>query len=259
MLRLAFASLAFASLVVAPLRAQAPAPSEPPASDEKKSEPIVDDANAATTFLREQQKALADPDAATRIGALDRFATHRNESYVKPVAALLKDKNPEVVKAAVRALGNQPYPASTEALLSYVTNPKLYQGDPELAAAAVLALGDAGLGKKGYDALRAMFDDVSDKSVKTAICRAFLAAKEKKAFSFFVDHCDLPVADPKAANNPPASWWKARTEEYNDYKQYVRQGLKALTGQALATSKQYIDWANSAEGKKSGLVYKKGG
>jgi len=248
MLRVALSAFALCFAAV-------PAPGQDPPAE--KPAPILDDAAAATTFLREQQKALADPEPSVRAGALERFATHRSESYVKPLIPMLKDKNPDVVKAAARALGNQPYAASSDALIAYATNPKLFQSEPELAAAAILALGDAGLGKKGYDKLREIFDD-AEKSVKTAICRAFLAAKEKKAFSFFVDHCDQPVADPSNPANPPASYWKARFEEWNDYKQYVRAGLKSLTGQSLATSKHYIDWAGTAEGKKSGLVYRRG-
>lgn len=249
-----------------------PAPPAPPAPEKKddsgakkedaakeeaaEAKFVVDTSADATRLLRECEKAFADKEPRARAEALEKFALHRNEAYPKAIAPFLKDKNADVARAAARALANQPFPASTDALLNFATNPKVLASTPELAAEAILALGGAGLGKKGYDRLREIFDD-GDKGVKTAIMRAFFEQKEKKAFSFFVDHCDEPQGDIKNPANPPASYWKARFEEWNEYKQYVRRGLKAITGQSLATAKAYIEWSQGA-GKKSGFVYERG-
>jgi hypothetical protein len=225
---------------------------------EAAAQPILDSNPDAVKLLREKSAALADKEPRVRAQALETFLVHRHETYVKPIAALLKDKNGDVAKLAARALGNQPFPSSSDALLDFATHPKNFEGKPEIACEAILALGSAGLGKKGYDRLREIFDD-GDKAVKTAIFRALAAQKEKKAFSLFVDHCDEPApANPNSPSNPPASYWKARFEEWQEYKQYVRQGLKAMTGESLATSRQYVEWANGP-GKKLGFVYRSGG
>ncbi len=275
LVRIAVALFALALLAaVAPAQNPPPTPPAPPApagkpgepgapkADPKKDEPaapapIVDVSADATRLLREKEAAFADKEPRVRAEALETFRVHRNEIYVKPIAALLKDKNADVAKLAAKALGNQPFPKSTDALLDYATNPKNVAAEPEIVVEAILALGSAGLGKKGYERLSEIFED-ADKFVKSAIFQALAAQKEKKAFSFFVDHCDEPQpANPNSGSNPPAAYWKAKFEEWNEYKQYVRRGLKEMTGESLATAKHYVDWA-AGPGKKLGFVYRSG-
>ena len=230
----------------------APAPAETP----KPPDPVVDDAGAASRTLKEQEASLADKEPAKRLAALGVFRIHRNEAYVKAIAPLLRDKSDEVAIEAAKALGNQPFAKSSDVLLEFATNKKVAIPEAVLAE-AVGALATTGLGKKGYDKLREMFDD-SEKAVKVAIVRVFAETKEKKAFSFFIDHMDEPVGKAGDPNNSlSAAQWKARFEEWRDYKQYVRGGLKAITGTSFATAAQWKDWANGP-GKKAGFVYRTG-
>jgi len=262
MLRIAAVSTLVSSLA-ALAAAQDPPPSPPPPTPESKPaepaepQPIADSNADAARILREKSAAFANKEPRVRAQALETFVLHRHESYVKPIAALLKDKNSDVARLAARALGNQPFPSSSEALLDFATQPRNFGAKPEVAAEAIRALGTAGLGKKGYARLRDIFDEV-DPPLKGAIFQALGMQKEKKAFSFLVDHCDQPQPEnPDSPSNPPAAYWKAKFEEWNQYKQHVRRGLKEMTGVALATKKQYVEWA-AGEGKKLGFVYAAG-
>ena len=260
-IRFAAAMVTVTSLAAGQSPPTPPAPAKPdaPRPDEKPAPPapIVDTPGDATKLVAAQQKGLTDKEPRTRADAIAPFLLHRNELYVKTLAPFLKDANEDVAKAAARALGNQPFPKASEALLDFASNKKLTAVAPGAAAEALLALQGTGLGKKGYERLRALFDDADPQS-KTAIFRVLAALKEKKAFSFFVDYTDEPHGDTSSANNPPASYWKARFTEWNDYKQYVRRGLKELSGQSLATAAQWIEWAKTPEAKKAGLVYERG-
>lgn len=221
---------------------------------------VVHDSDAeAREFLRSKEKGFKDKEPRVRSLALEEFVVHRHESYVKPLSALLKDKNTDVVKLAARALGNQPFEATSDVLLDFATNPRAWGADPRSAAEAILSLGNVGLGKRGYGRLRELFDDCNDVEVRIAIFKTLAKLKEKKAFSFFVDHNDEPApANPDSPSNPPASYWKARFEEWNQYKEWVRRGLREMTGESFATRKQWIEWSEGP-GKKLGFVYSSGG
>jgi hypothetical protein len=221
---------------------------------------VVHDSDAdAREFLRSKEKGLKDKEPRVRSLALEEFVVHRHESYVKPLSALLKDKNTDVVKLAARALGNQPFEATSDVLLDFAANPRAWGADPRSAAEAILSLGNVGLGKRGYGRLRELFDDCNDVDVRIAIFKSLAKLKEKKAFSFFVDHNDEPApANPDSPSNPPASYWKARFEEWNQYKEWVRRGLREMTGESFATKKQWVEWSEGP-GKKLGFVYSSGG
>ncbi len=252
----------------APTQEPKPEPKQEPKQEPKKEEPkkedpataapqpIVDTSSDAIKVLAENEKALADTEPRLRAKAIETFVVRRNELYVKPLAAFLKDKNDDVAKAAARALGNQPFPSCTAALLDFAANEKNLSARSEVAAEAIRALGSAGLGKKGYEKLRPLFENAA-KDVQVAICQAFGAAKEKKAFSFFVDQFDEPAPENAASgSNPPASYWKARHDAWVVYRQYVRRGIKELTGESFPTGQQYVEWAAGA-GKKARFVYTK--
>jgi hypothetical protein len=233
----------------------------PSRGDEEKSGApafVVDDGAAAGRRLRESEKGLIDPEPRRRAQALEPFLVHRHELYVKRLAAMLKDKHEEVASTAARALANQPFAATTEALLDYGCAEKNVVSRPAVCAAAIRAVGAVGLGKKGYDRLRPVFE-LGDKEVKGAVCDAFAAAKEKRAFSFFVDRFDAPAPeDPNNAANPPEAYWRERHEEWSAYQQHVRKGLRELTGAKHESAKEWKEWA-AGPGKKLGFAYVKGG
>jgi HEAT repeat protein len=248
-----------------------PAPNAPPAKkdggddkgekkDEKPKEPdpITDSDGDAAKLVASQEKGLADKEPRVRAEALEPFLLHRNEAYVKVIGAvLLKDKSADVAKTAARALGNQPYAKSADVLLDYVTNPKLGGVEVEVSATAVHSLAKTGLGKKGFDRLREVFDH-ADAKVKAATMETLCTLKEKRAFSLFVDNTDEPKGDASDPhNNLSADQWKKKHEEWDTFKKFVRDGLKAITGVSLGSSKQWIDWAQK-DGKKMGFVYQHG-
>ena len=241
----------------APAKPPAPAPQEPAKGDEKKPEspqPIVDDSAAAAKLVLQYEKPLADKEAKVRIDALAVFAVHRHESYVKPVAALLKDKNEKVAEAALAALGNQPFPASIETLLNYACDDKKGAPTEELQRAALAALGTSGIGKRGYDRLHELFATINDDG-KLQIVETLVKVKEKRAFSLLVDHFERP--NDTSANRPPTEVLKKIDDTWLKLRGPVRQGLKDLTGESFPTAKQYIEWSKGP-GMKLGFVYEKG-
>jgi len=237
--------------------AKAPAPQDPAKGDEKKPEPpqpIVDDTGNAAKVVMQYEKQLADKDAKVRADALAAFAVHRNESYVKLVAPLLKDKDGKVAKAAVAALGNQPFPPSAEALLNYACDDKKGAPNEELRLAAIAALGNTGIGKRGYDRLHDLFATADDDG-KLQILETLVKVKEKRCFSLLVDHMDQP--NDTSTNRPPADVQKKLFDTWNKLKGTVRRGLKELTGESFPTAKQYVEWSKE-KGVKQGFVYEHG-
>jgi hypothetical protein len=241
-----------------PVPAPAPAPA-PEKADEKKPEPapapVIDDVGNAAKVTQQYEKLLVDKDVTVRLEALKAFQSHRNESYVKLLAPQLKEKNEKVAMAAVAALGNQPFQASIDALLNYACDDKKGAPSEELRRAAIKALGDAGIGKRGYDRLRATFDMVDDDG-KLAIFETLVKVKEKRAFSLMVDHMDQPSFS--GANRPPESVQKTAFNTWNKCKGTVRKGLRDLTGEGFPTAKQYVEWASGPAGRKAGFTYERG-
>lgn len=238
-----------------------PAPAKPAdakPAEAKDAKADVDDAETAAKVLAEAEKGLAAKEMRARIKALEPFFVRRHPSYVKRLTALMKDKDDDVAKTAARALGNQPFPGNGDALIDFGCNTKNLAARPVVCAAAIRAAGDVGLGKKGYERLRKLFDS-GGKEVQPAICDAFGRAKEKRAFSFLVDRHDQPAPEnPTDANNPPAAYWQQRYEEWNVYGAAAKQGLRDLTGTTCDDAKAWKAWAEGA-GKEKGFVYAKGG
>jgi HEAT repeat protein len=245
-----------ATAVAAAAQEKPPAPPAPAKPADAKAD--VDDDATAAKVLGEAEKGLADKEMRARIKALEPFFVRRHPSYVKRLTALLKDKDDNVAKTAARALGNQPFPGNAEALIDFGCNAKNLAAHPAVCASAIRAAGDVGLGKKGYERLRKLFDG-GGKEVQPAICDAFGRAKEKRAFSFLVDRYDDPQPENKDdPNNPPASYWQQRHEEWIVYGAAAKQGLRDLTGVTYDNAKAWKEWAEGA-GKAKGFVYAKGG
>lgn len=216
----------------------------------------LDDHATATRRLREVEKGLAEREPRLRAAALAPFLAHSHESYVKRLAVALKDKHDDVAIEAAKALANQPFAVTTEALLDFACNDKNLAARPEVCAEAIRGLGRVGLGKKGFDRLREKFAQ-GDAGVKSAICLAFAAVKEKRAFSFLVDQYDAPAPEnPDSAANPPESYWRARHEEWSKYSMHARKALKELTGEKFVTTKEWKEWA-AGPGKELGFSYAK--
>jgi hypothetical protein len=242
-----------------------PRPEEPgrgerpdaPASGDAGGGPIADDNATAAKRLREAEKALADREPRLRAKALEPFLLHRHESYVKRLAASLKDRNDDVALMAAKALANQTFAATTETLLDFACDEKKLAARPEVCAEAIRSLGAVGLGKRGYDRLRERFLQ-GDERVKGALCLAFAAAKEKRSFSFLVDQFNAPQpANRDDPGNPPESYWRARHEEWAKYSMHARKALKELTGEKFDTAKEWKEWA-AGPGKAKGFIYKTG-
>lgn len=241
-----------------PAKPAAPPAQDPAKGDEKKPEPppqpIVDDTGNAAKIVMQYEKQLADKDAKVRTDALAAFAIHRNESYVKLVAPLLKDKNEKVAGAAVAALGNQPFQPSIDALLNYACDDKKGAPTEELRRAALAALGNTGIGKHGYDRLHDLWKTVDD-DAKVQIVETLVKSKEKRAFSLLVDHMDQP--HDTSANRPPTAELKKIDDTWQKLKGPVRRGLKELTGESFPTAKQYVEWSKD-KGVKLGFAYERG-
>lgn len=225
----------------------------PPAS-------VTTDSNAdAQKHLAKYEAALADKEAKVRVDAIEAIGARRSPLYIKTLAAALKDKNNAVTKAAAIALGNQPFPAAIEPLLEFACDEKAnmdqHKGPLDVVRIeAIKSLADTGIGKNGYAQLREVWERLELLS-KSEVFVTLGKVKEKKAFSFMVDHLDKPdFTGPKAPTVPEQ---KAIMEVWDASHVNVENALKELTGEKFATAKEYIDWANGA-GKKLGFVYAKG-
>jgi len=257
-----FASIALLG-VVSPLFGQekppaGPPPDAPAQGDEKKPDApavIEDNTGVAIKFAADQANALASKDAAERAGALATFAIHRSEVYVKVAVPLLKDKDPAVVKAALVALGNQPFKSSTDALLVFVCDEKKGAANDEQRNEGIKQLGNVGLGKHGFEKLHDVFPKLDDDG-KNAAFETFIKAREKHSFSLMVDFMDQPTFS--GANRPSTADQKKAFDTWKACKANVRRGLRELTGEGFPTAKQYIEWADTPAARKLGFSYQHG-
>lgn len=222
----------------------------PPAVEE------VDDRRAAE-ILKESESKLRSKEPRIRAEGIAPFKRYRNESFVDPLAKLLKDRERSIVLEAIDALGSQTYPAATAALMRALQHKK-YREDAEVMVPVLRALGKVGWGKKEFRVLRESFDE-APKEMRRALFEAFGNQQEKAAFSLFVDHLEAPAPEnPHAPANQPASYWRERYVEWSFYRYQVAVGLEKLTGQKFERAEQAIAWAEEGPGKKLGFVYKKG-
>lgn len=220
------------------------------------------EAKEARTFLRDNEPTLKDKDPEVVARALERFGDVHHESFVKPIAKLLGKRAPEVRIVAARTLGTQPYGDAQQTLLRTLVGKqrKFKEKEDELRfqVELVRSLGRIGYGKRGYQMLRDEFNG-ADKQVRLEILRCFRKHQEKKAFSLYLDNFEEPrPASVNSANNPPASYWRARWEEWNFLAAEVKMGLRALTEETFPTKQEYVNWAKKGPGRKLGFVYKGG-
>jgi hypothetical protein len=74
--------------------------------------------------------------------------------------------------------------------------------------------------------------------------------KYKPCVKWLIDQIDRPEpANVNDGNNPPASYWKARTELWMVSEGWIRWALKEITGQSFRRSKEWKDWYD--ENKKA--------
>ena len=211
----------------------------------------------AKALLKELKKDLGSKEPRIKAQAIERLRQHSNERFVDPLADLCSDRDPEVAVLAIEALATQPFDDAKTRLLKLLRARRMLE-DPTRLHAALRTLAKIGWTRRGYQQLRDLFDDV-ESDTKKEILRAFAAQKEVRAFSLFVEHFDEPR--PKSVNsptNPPASYWKAKYQEWKKLEAVVRKGLRQITGKEFASADEAIEWSKTREARKAGFEFSRG-
>jgi hypothetical protein len=231
---------------------QAPDPAKPPATPAPaaaKPVPIAlapCDDQAAKAAISEWGKLGKEASMAERAKGLERLAVGANKQLVKPLAfAVETDKSLVIRKRAVELLALQPAVDAGASLR------KLLKSDKVQAAPPVFAEVVRGLGKAGYTAamwpeLEPLFDrryDLELVPMQEAMLELVILHKEKQAVAMLLRNLDEPYpADIDGADNPPKEYWEARWKSWAVWRNKVKDGLFAITGQRFSTAAEAKAW-----------------
>jgi len=241
-------------------RAPAPAkPEEPPkgAGDVEMQEPgtRVEDSAVArqevTRFNRDWKEAS---DVDKRIELLERLGRFDHPEVYRALSKYLKDKDHRIAVAAICAIARQSQ-SQDKAGKALLGAAKREKRTPVVCALIV------GMGQLGYDNKSAIsevekvFQKDKTEPHKAAI-RYFGLIKYKPAFRKLAEELDEPVAkNPNDPNNPPASWWKERWEEWNTNVRWTRWSISQLVeGETFDTTAEAKQWAEN-HGRDHGIEW----
>ena len=231
----------------APAAPAAPASAEPmplAAMDDKAAKAVVDAFNKASKGKRPMNE---------RMKSVEELGQGANKAFVKPLATVVENEESLVVrKRAATLLSLQPAPDSTKALRALLKSKKLE------AAPAVMADVVNGLARSGYDTtmwpeLEALFagDYAAERvGLQEAILGLVARHKEAKAAKLLLENLDEPIpADEHDPSNPPAEYWKARWYAWKAWREKVKDGLFAITGQRFSTAAEAKAWLDKNKRK----------
>ena len=231
----------------APAAPTAPASAEPmplAALDDKAAKAVVDAFNKAAKGKRSMNE---------RMKSVEELGQGANKAFVKPLASIVENDESLVVrKRAATLLSLQPAPDSTKALRALLKSKKLE------TAPAVMADVVNGLARSGYDTtmwpeLETLFagDYAAERvGLQEAILGLVVRHKEAKAAKLLLENLDEPIpADEHDPSNPPAEYWKARWYAWKAWREKVKDGLFAITGQRFSTAAEAKAWLDKNKRK----------
>ncbi len=231
----------------APAAPAAPVAAEPmplAALDDKAAKAAVDAFNKSSKGKRSMNE---------RMKAVEELGQGANKAFVKPLASVVENDESLVVrKRAATLLSLQPAPDSTKALRALLKSKKLE------TAPAVLADVVHGIARSGYDST--MWADIEPlfgndyAAERVGLQEAILALvtrhKEPKAAKLLLENLDEPIpADEHDPSNPPAEYWKARWYAWKAWREKVKDGLFAITGQRFSTADEAKSWLDKNKRK----------
>ena len=260
--------LAFLVLVPALLLAddQKPAGDKPPAEAPAKRKtaaeleipdpgtPIEDPSVAKQEVARFDKEMKEAPSAAKEAEILARLGNWDHPDILKAASKYMKDKERDVAVAAIVVVARQSKSkdAAGKALLGLLKIEKR----TDIVCAAIV-----GMGKLGFDNKAAIKEAQSlfqkdTKETHKAATRYFGFIKYKPAFRQLAEKLDEPVAkNPNDPNNPPASYWKERWEEWNGNVAHTRWALAQLVeGETFELTSEAKEWAEK-HGKEHGIEW----
>jgi len=198
------------------------------------------------------------------VAAVKAMVPKRHKSFVAPLKKLLTDKRDAVAAAAAEALGSQGDKGVAKFLVAQVTPDVRERGflkRAEVKAAAIESLGRLGIGSATPPILKLAETMAREPDLRTgyaphvirAAVRYFGLVKEKTSVSYLIEWVDEQVpADVGSGTNPPAEYWKARTEVWTLIRGEVIWALKEITGKEMETGRRWKNWLDD-EGKKQGM------
>ena len=278
--RLGLALLLLAPTGASALQAPAPAPSAEEAAWNLEALPA--EAAQLEALLGEHEAALASEDALRIAASLSAMRPWSNEELIDPAKDALRyrasrldkdavdqemeelglrDKSDErrliaereaaVQAAAAALLGNFDARTASAALKRVVGNKDVRDDKPAYLAAAIESLGRVGYDRVEDDVL-GEFRRFGDPAVMRA-CVRYIGALPTESYGTVRMLCEElrppEPADPTAADNPPASYWEMRWQQWREYRMDVVWALQEITGQefALAVNGQAGDTERALE------------
>jgi hypothetical protein len=260
--------LLFGTTVILAQGGRAEGQEKAPAEEKKKPKPKagditfegeavkIADSNAARQQIVRFQKEwkAAGKNESKKVEALERLAKWDHPSVLAEAKKNIKDKSHLVSIAAVKVCVRQ-------------TSDKKKTGGALLSAlgrekrTGVRCALLVGMGYMGYDtkkARKAAWKYFRRDTLEThkAATRYLGYIKDKSAFRALAEKLDEPhPANPNDPNNPPASYWRARWNEWNTNVPHTRWAISQLVpGETFESKKEAKDWAKS-EGKKHGIEW----
>jgi len=221
-------------------------------------DPVVKevDREEAKKLLAALTKAVKTKEAAKIIAAVEPMITRSNERFFKDLAKLAKDKKLNVRIVSLKALGSQKEPVKkiTSTLFGILRAKPFKHSGPTLAMAIDSLRRQNASKKQIVDEIESHFKKVKHRPVMKACVRYFGDLLMKDKVKLLV----VWVEEPRPANvnsptNPPASYWKARWDTWNEMKETVWYSLETITGKDFKTQREWEKWLRTSEAKRMGI------
>jgi len=198
--------------------------------------------------MREASGAAKEAELLTRLGGWD------HPDVLKAAAKYLKHKERDVAVAAAVAVARQG--KSKEAAGKILLGTLKTEKRTDIVCAAIVGMGRLGFDNKSAVNEAMKFFQRDTKETHKAATRYLGYIKHKPAFRQIAEKLDEPVSkSPNDPNNPPASWWKERWEEWNSNVAYTRWALAQLVqGETFELTAEAKEWAEK-HGKEHGIEW----
>lgn len=257
-MRVLFAALVLALVAIAQDEKPAEEPKKPKTGAEIEiPDPgigIEDSAVARREVARFETEMRAAKEPAQEVALIERLGGFDHPVVFKALTRRIKDRELTVAVAAVVAVARQSTSRDSagRTLLGALKTEKRTD---------VLCACFVGMGRLGYDHKTAVNEATKyfqrdTKETHKAATRYFGYIKHKDAFRMLAEKLDEPTPkNPNDPNNPPASYWKERWEEWSSNVPYTRWALAQLVeGETFELTSEAKEWAET-EGAKHGIKW----
>ncbi|MFK7740233.1 MAG: hypothetical protein AB8H80_07905 [Planctomycetota bacterium] len=214
------------------------------------------DDKTARSKVKAFTKAIKPKKASMKVrkDALDSLAGGRSAKLVKPLQKFLeKERSVTLKRQAVEMLGNQPQKQAYAAILKLLRNARV-ASNPQVQAGLIRALSRTGYQSDDWLVVADVIEsdyDTERVPAHEALLDLVIQHKEAKAVPMLLRNFDEPLAgNVEAADNPPASYWKARWHSWAVWRGKVKQALFAISGQQFGTSKEALAWFKKNGGRR---------